>query len=764
MNSGIKHYIELNSAYRDRIKYPNPAEFVVNFGQGDNCDGECISCFSAINPVSDSYPIYNFQSSDSQFLQGEKFPFLHVFPFGCPWGGGNSEIPILSGFQSVVCSTLPTQIKFLRTAIGDRKIFNSDCPLSKLADEYYNGMDLTLLNTSQIPAEPTFSSRIINYKIDKGPECIIGTDKVFYIPYTTLEKKISSSFNPTNDIWDIPNTNKPNKIRIQGGPPTTGAYCGYYMECVNLDIVPNPVNLLDLNSRFKKIIAYDGNSRIATLENSFPTTSTVSFPPNPARLLPTPVPPPGILKYSNYFNNFFRVRKSLPYVMGWGNFTLSGIPNTQTTAPLTPYFPPGSTCCPLTAQFHDVMRTSSPYNTGINIDFSVDGAVYEFGIVSCEIGTWVIDSILTVSTGLAEIFILGVYDNKVTKLRVNNPGNPGGGYSIGQIVTAGDGTGNVLTLRVCKIGTSFGITPQLLGANLTNTTGDLSLEYNAYKGDVFYMPVRGPEYADMNNLTDTANSIFGAYPEYYRQFPLQLCTKQDYSEGVSGYNNNAKYNFNKTGATCILAYIVEYDRLSLTPESVFIIVESGVCEHLTMNTALWPVVTNCDGDNQLTTYDWEILPFSKDSVNPLNYTGSLVSNSQMVCYELKIATLILPNEHLRSGFGGLIAFYPFVYVEITNESASSGHERGLIYSNNPNSVKATFRVALNDINKPIATKFVKQRGDMIQTIKFKPTDNLKFRVFFGDGDTFTTITPDNIPPSLVNPLLQVCGLFEIRRY
>ena len=767
MSSGIKHYIEINSAYRDRLKYPNPAEFVVNFGEGNYCaaDCDCISCCSATNPVSEAYPIYNFQSSDAQYTINVSIPFNHNFPVSCPWGGGTAEIPILSGVQLFDCAVGPSVVPYIRTAIGDRKVFNSDCPLSKLADDYYNGMNLTLLNITPNPSEPTFSSRIIDYDIVKGPECNLSGARLFYIPSTTLEKKISNTFNPTNDRWDIPNTNTPEKIRIQGGPPTTGAYCGYYLECINMDIVPNLINLLDFNSRFKKIASYDGNSRIATLESAFSTTSTVTFPPSPLLVGPAPaILPPGIVKYSNYFNNFFRIRKSLPCVMGWGNFTLSGIPDTTTTAPLTPYFPPGNACCTLTAQFHDVMSVISPFNTGINIDFSVFSAVYEFEIVSCDSSSiWAINDIFVVSPGLAEIYILQVVDSKVTEIRVNKPGNPTGGYSVGQIVTVTDGLGNILTLRVCKTGTSFSLTPQPGGANLANTTGNLSLDYNFYKGEIFYMPIRGPEYGDMNNLTDISNNVIASYPEYYRQFPLQLCTKQDYSQGNAGYNNKAKYDFNKTGTTCILAYIVEYNAITQIVENIYIIVENGICDNLTTNTSLWPLITDCDGDVLKTTYDWEILPFNKDSVNPLNYTGSLVSEQQMVCYELKVANLILPNEYLRSGFGGLIAFYPYVYVEITNESAASGHERGLIYSNNPNAVTATFRLALNDINKPIVTKFVKQKGDMTQTIKFKPTDNLKFRVFFGNGDTFTTITPDNIPPSMVNPLLQICGLFEIKR-
>ena len=183
MTSGIKHYIELNSAFRDRIKYPNPAEFVVNFQNG-SCENECLSCFSSTNPVSDAYPIYNFQSSDSK-----KGPFNHEFPVSCSWGGGTSISPILSGYQSFSCEDDGTgpNITFIRTALGDRKNYRFDCPLNKLANDYYNGMEFTLLDVTSNPSKPTFSSKITDYNISKGPECLLAGNKTFYIPSLTID-------------------------------------------------------------------------------------------------------------------------------------------------------------------------------------------------------------------------------------------------------------------------------------------------------------------------------------------------------------------------------------------------------------------------------------------------------------------------------------------------------------------------------------------------------------------------------------------------
>jgi hypothetical protein len=50
---------------------------------------------------------------------------------------------------------------------------------------------------------------------------------------------------------------------------------------------------------------------------------------------------------------------------------------------------------------------------------------------------------------------------------------------------------------------------------------------------------------------------------------------------------------------------------------------------------------------------------------------------------------------------------------------------------------------------------------MYQTVKFRPNDSIKFKVYLPDGRDFMTTIPDTAPPSPVNPLLQISALFEI---
>ena len=160
----------------------------------------------------------------------------------------------------------------------------------------------------------------------------------------------------------------------------------------------------------------------------------------------------------------------------------------------------------------------------------------------------------------------------------------------------------------------------------------------------------------------------------------------------------------------------------------------------------------------------EVLPFDHDNNHSLNYTGSTVSQNQMVCYEIELLSLILPNLPLDNNIGGLIAFYPYLYVELVNVSSPSAGNAGIIYSNNPNARKALFRVNIDDTSTPLISKFIKLDGDgSVQTIKFKPNDNLHFRVFLYNGDLFETDQQDTPPPLPVDFFVQISAEFGIRR-
>jgi hypothetical protein len=164
----------------------------------------------------------------------------------------------------------------------------------------------------------------------------------------------------------------------------------------------------------------------------------------------------------------------------------------------------------------------------------------------------------------------------------------------------------------------------------------------------------------------------------------------------------------------------------------------------------------------IATDKFEILQFTYDNAVPFNYTGSIVSQQEMVCYEIELINLILPNKILISG--GRTTFYPYVYVELQNLSSSSSGTQSVIYSNNPNSKRMLFRAVIDDIPNPLISPFIKIDGDgMVQTVKFKPNDNLKFGVYLPNGEPLTIVEIDTVSPFSPDPLLQVSALFSIKR-
>jgi hypothetical protein len=119
-----------------------------------------------------------------------------------------------------------------------------------------------------------------------------------------------------------------------------------------------------------------------------------------------------------------------------------------------------------------------------------------------------------------------------------------------------------------------------------------------------------------------------------------------------------------------------------------------------------------------------------------SYTGSTVSQQQLVDYEITLDYLILPNTTVSDDkYAGKVQSCPYVYVELQN--ATSGLYN-IMYSNNPSAKRMLFKALIDDYAVPDTTKFIKLKSVMTQTIKFKPNDNLRFGVYLPDGTPFKT--------------------------
>lgn len=163
--------------------------------------------------------------------------------------------------------------------------------------------------------------------------------------------------------------------------------------------------------------------------------------------------------------------------------------------------------------------------------------------------------------------------------------------------------------------------------------------------------------------------------------------------------------------------------------------------------------------------NYEVEMYTRDNSVPFVYSGSLVSSEQMVCYEVELLNLTLPNTILASGRGGRAIFYPYLYVELQQVSGASAGNKGIIYSNNPNAYTMLFRAVVDDTPIPAISPFIKIDGDgMVHTIKFKPNDAFRFSVRHpNNGELFRTVIQDTSAPTEPNPLAQISACFAFKR-
>ena len=174
------------------------------------------------------------------------------------------------------------------------------------------------------------------------------------------------------------------------------------------------------------------------------------------------------------------------------------------------------------------------------------------------------------------------------------------------------------------------------------------------------------------------------------------------------------------------------------------------------------VLVNPSFNNAPINYRVELLPFSYDNSNPFIYTGSMISQQEEVCYEVKLLNLILPNKTLVTG--SRIAYYPYVYVELSNISTPGSGLKNTIYSNNPNCTNMLFRAPVTDVARPQVTTFINLYGDdMPQVVKMKINDSFKFSVRLQNGAIYETVMSDTSSPSIPNPEVQISAVFSFKR-
>ena len=156
--------------------------------------------------------------------------------------------------------------------------------------------------------------------------------------------------------------------------------------------------------------------------------------------------------------------------------------------------------------------------------------------------------------------------------------------------------------------------------------------------------------------------------------------------------------------------------------------------------------------------EFQLMPFSYDNHNPINFTNSIVSNQQEVCYEMNLVSLILPNKLLKSG--GLTKYLPYIYVEFYNLNLKT---KGAIYSNNPNAKTALFKCPIYDTDDICKSKYLKLSSPIKIKTKFKANDNFHFSVKLPDGQYLTFEEEEDFSPLKPNSEIQISAVFGIAK-
>lgn len=153
----------------------------------------------------------------------------------------------------------------------------------------------------------------------------------------------------------------------------------------------------------------------------------------------------------------------------------------------------------------------------------------------------------------------------------------------------------------------------------------------------------------------------------------------------------------------------------------------------------------------------ELLQFSYDNMYPFPFRATL--QQEIPTYSIRLNRLILPNRVLKVHGGGKTAFHNYVYVEL---ASIDNPNNSIIFSNNPNAVRALFTASINNIDDVDHSDYIVMDGDdMTQTVRFRLDTNFKFRVSMPNGETFETVLNDNLSPLEPNPKIQIRALFQL---
>lgn len=151
----------------------------------------------------------------------------------------------------------------------------------------------------------------------------------------------------------------------------------------------------------------------------------------------------------------------------------------------------------------------------------------------------------------------------------------------------------------------------------------------------------------------------------------------------------------------------------------------------------------------------ELMQQGYDNVNPFTWRGTV--SQEIPTYRVRLIRLILPNLPMITSRGGNPSVANYFYVELGNSGTQNMYS---ICSNNPNAVKANFRVTVKDLVRLKDLEFITLEGDVNQIMRIRIDSNLYIKVTTSSGELFKTVIKDTTSPLSPKYNIQVNALFE----
>lgn len=125
---------------------------------------------------------------------------------------------------------------------------------------------------------------------------------------------------------------------------------------------------------------------------------------------------------------------------------------------------------------------------------------------------------------------------------------------------------------------------------------------------------------------------------------------------------------------------------------------------------------------------------------PAGIVMPLAGNNQPLCYSVRLMFLSMPNQPIQ-GYNVLPSFFPYFILEVYNSSGLATPYQP-IYSNNPNTTRATFMCQIANPRNQVTSTFLVVHSFQANILKWVPNDHIRFRIALPNGETLLFVNDD----------------------